>query len=349
MCFRLPCNQRGWPWPALPWWTSETSPGDLPSPLHLPRRLLALQDETGYDIVQKQGQRIFGGPPPGWAGEAPGRGTEVYCYRIPRDCFEDELVPVFAAVGRIYELRLMIEFSGANRTYGYVRYCEARDAREAVRRLHNHMVRPGHPLAVALSVDNRQLTARLVPAVGRGEREVVEELAALGVEGVAGARLRGGSWLQLDFSSHRLAALARRQLVPATLRLWGQVEVRGVEWATPEDYTTSTPSRVLAVRNLPPSLAYGKTVDLFNQLSDGQVEAVVRTAAVVLVTLATSEAARLVVARSEGLELGSGRVEVAEYRTQPSRRVDRGYVLPSRGRRFRGRRMGEPLQRRWPC
>ena len=299
--------------------------------------------------MQKQGQRIFGGPPPGWAGEAPGRGTEVYCYRIPRDCFEDELVPVFAAVGRIYELRLMIEFSGANRTYGYVRYCEARDAREAVRRLHNHMVRPGHPLAVALSVDNRQLTARLVPAVGRGEREVVEELAALGVEGVAGARLRGGSWLQLDFSSHRLAALARRQLVPATLRLWGQVEVRGVEWATPEDYTISTPSRVLAVRNLPPSLAYGKTVDLFNQLSDGQVEAVVRTAAVVLVTLATSEAARLVVARSEGLELGSGRVEVAEYRTQPSRRVDRGYVLPSRGRRFRGRRMGEPLQRRWPC
>ena len=39
-----------------------------------------------------------------------------------RDCFEDELVPVFASVGRIYELRLMIEFSGTNRTYCYVRY-----------------------------------------------------------------------------------------------------------------------------------------------------------------------------------------------------------------------------------
>ena len=38
-----------------------------------------------------------------------------------RDCFEDELVPVFASVGRIYELRLMIEFSGTNRTYCYVR------------------------------------------------------------------------------------------------------------------------------------------------------------------------------------------------------------------------------------
>ena len=38
-----------------------------------------------------------------------------------RDCFEDELVPVFASVGKIYELRLMIEFSGTNRTYCYVR------------------------------------------------------------------------------------------------------------------------------------------------------------------------------------------------------------------------------------
>ena len=88
--------------------------------------------------MQKQGQRIFGGPPPDWTGSPPGRGTEIYCYRIPRyhtdelslmrinclnrDCFEDELVPVFASVGRIYELRLMIEFSGTNRTYCYVRY-----------------------------------------------------------------------------------------------------------------------------------------------------------------------------------------------------------------------------------
>ena len=44
------------------------------------------------------------------------------CIGFTRDCFEDELVPVFASVGRIYELRLMIEFSGTNRTYCYVRY-----------------------------------------------------------------------------------------------------------------------------------------------------------------------------------------------------------------------------------
>ena len=161
---------------------------------------MALQEETGYDIVQKQGQRIFGGPPPGWTGPPPGRGTEIYCYRIPRyfssvskhlndgvirDCFEDELVPLFMSVGKIYELRLMIEFSGTNRTYCYVRYCTENDAKEAVKRLHNYRIRSEYPLAVTISVDNRRLVARLVPSCGRTEAEVGEELSLVGVEGVS--------------------------------------------------------------------------------------------------------------------------------------------------------------------
>ena len=59
------------------------------------------------------------------------------------------------SVGKIYELRLMIEFSGTNRTYCYVRYCTENDAKEAVRRLHNYRIRSDYPLAVTISVDNR--------------------------------------------------------------------------------------------------------------------------------------------------------------------------------------------------
>ena len=51
------------------------------------RRLLELSQRTGYEIIQKQGQRVFG-PPPGWTNAGPERGSEVYCYRLPRDCFE---------------------------------------------------------------------------------------------------------------------------------------------------------------------------------------------------------------------------------------------------------------------
>ena len=51
------------------------------------RRLLELSQRTGYEILQNQGQRVFG-PPPGWTGSRPERGSEVYCYRIPWNCFE---------------------------------------------------------------------------------------------------------------------------------------------------------------------------------------------------------------------------------------------------------------------
>merc|ERR1719429_643739 len=93
------------------------------------------------------------------------QGTEVYCYRIPRDCFEDELVPVFSSIGKIYELRLMVEFSGANRCYCYVRYCRPEDARRAIGTLNNYEIRPGHPLAVTKSVDNRKLCIKTVPPI----------------------------------------------------------------------------------------------------------------------------------------------------------------------------------------
>ena len=80
------------------------------------------------------------------------KGTEIY--RIPGDYFEYELVPVFATCGRIFELRLMIEFSGVNRSYCYVRYWDPEDAKMAIRRLHKFHIRPGYPLAVPQSVDN---------------------------------------------------------------------------------------------------------------------------------------------------------------------------------------------------
>ena len=42
----------------------------------------------------------------------------------------------------------MIEFSGTNRSYCYVRYTTQEEAREAIRKLNNYHVRPGYPLAV---------------------------------------------------------------------------------------------------------------------------------------------------------------------------------------------------------
>lgn len=61
-------------------------------------------------------------PAPGWEGPPPPRGCEVFVGKIPRDIFEDQLVPLFELVGKIYEFRLMMEYSGQNRGYAFVTY-----------------------------------------------------------------------------------------------------------------------------------------------------------------------------------------------------------------------------------
>ncbi len=65
------------------------------------QKLLELTNKTLYSLVQRNGQRIYGGPPPGWQGPAPEKGCEVFVGKVPRDCYEDELVPIFEAVSRI--------------------------------------------------------------------------------------------------------------------------------------------------------------------------------------------------------------------------------------------------------
>lgn len=45
-------------------------------------------------VFQENGQRRYGGPPPDWDGPLPERGSEIFVGKLPRDLFEDELVPL---------------------------------------------------------------------------------------------------------------------------------------------------------------------------------------------------------------------------------------------------------------
>lgn len=102
--------------------------------------LARLMERTGYSIVQQNGQRRYG-PPPNWEGNPPPRGCEVFVGKIPRDCFEDELVPVFERTGKIYEMRLMMDYNGQNRGYAFVVYTVSCEAKECVKLLNNYEIR----------------------------------------------------------------------------------------------------------------------------------------------------------------------------------------------------------------
>ena len=133
--------------------------------------LLELMGRTGYRLEQVNGQRRYGGPPPNWEGPPPSKGSEIFVGKIPRDCYEDELVPVFETVGPIYELRLMMDFSGSNRGFGFVMYLSPEVADLAVQKLNNYEIREGKKIGVVKSVNNCKLFIGGLPG-DKSEEEI---------------------------------------------------------------------------------------------------------------------------------------------------------------------------------
>ncbi|XP_063531872.1 probable RNA-binding protein 46 isoform X2 [Cydia strobilella] len=200
-------------------------------------KLLELREKTGYDIVQENGQRKFG-PPPGWRGPPPPKGCEVFVGKLPRQIFEDELVPIFSRLGKIYEMRLMMDFSGSNRGYAFVTYTRREDAAAAIRELNGYEIRPSRYIGVVKSVDNCRLFLGGIPQT-KTKEEVNEELSKK-VTGIVDVilykncfdRKKNRGFAFVEFSSHRAAAMARRALVPGCVKLWDQDVM--LDWAEPE-------------------------------------------------------------------------------------------------------------------
>lgn len=89
------------------------------------------------------GQRKYGGPPPGWEGNTPGAGCEVFCGKIPKDMYEDELIPLFENCGAIWDLRLMMDpMTGTNRGYAFVTFTTRDAAQNAVREVTYYTLYP---------------------------------------------------------------------------------------------------------------------------------------------------------------------------------------------------------------
>ncbi|XP_064609783.1 probable RNA-binding protein 46 isoform X2 [Liolophura sinensis] len=123
----------------------------------LPRRvtrepneaLLNLTARTGYTIRREKRERKYGGPPPDWESRAPLKDCGIFVGGIPKDCYEDELVPVFEKIGKIYELKLVTNRRfGPHRGYGFVTYTNKEHANQAVKELHNYEIRKGQLLCV---------------------------------------------------------------------------------------------------------------------------------------------------------------------------------------------------------
>ncbi|XP_031732181.1 RNA-binding protein 47 isoform X9 [Anarrhichthys ocellatus] len=242
--------------------------------------LVSLMERTGYSMIQENGQRKYG-PPPGWNDASPPRGCEIFVGKIPRDVYEDELVPVFESVGCIYEMRLMMDFDGKNRGYAFVMYTKKHEAKRAVRELNNYEVRPGRLLGVCSSVDNCRLFIGGIPKTKKRE-EILEEVSKV-TEGVldvivyasAADKMKNRGFAFVEYESHRAAAMARRKLMPGRIQLWGHQIA--VDWAEPEidvDEDVMETVKILYVRNLMMETSEETIRQVFSQWNPGCVERV---------------------------------------------------------------------------
>ncbi|XP_068080798.1 APOBEC1 complementation factor isoform X1 [Danio rerio] len=243
--------------------------------------LRALIQRTGYHIHQENGQRRYGGPPPGWEGSPPERGSEIFVGKLPRDLFEDELVPLCEKFGKIYEVRMMMDFNGNNRGYAFVTFSTKQEAKNAMKQLNNYEIRNGRLLGVCASVDNCRLFVGGIPKTKKRE-EILAEMKKV-TDGVldvivypsAADKAKNRGFAFVEYETHRAAAMARRKLLPGRIQLWGHPIA--VDWAEPEvevDEDTMATVKILYVRNLMLPTTEETIEKEFNSIKPGAVERV---------------------------------------------------------------------------
>ncbi|XP_065559567.1 probable RNA-binding protein 46, partial [Artemia franciscana] len=201
------------------------------------QNLISINMRTGYKLVQENGQRIYGGPPPNWMGPPPPKWSEVFIGKLQRDIFEDTLVPIFERVGFIYEMRLMMDFSGTNRGFCFVTYSTPEVAARAVKELDRFPIRPNYRLGVTVSIDNCRLFIGGLPN-DKNREEIFDEISRV-TEGVVDVicypgiadKSKSRGFAFVEYESHKAAAMARRKLLPQTILLFEQRVA--VDWAEP--------------------------------------------------------------------------------------------------------------------
>ncbi|XP_029055938.2 APOBEC1 complementation factor-like [Osmia bicornis bicornis] len=237
-------------------------------------RLLELLRNTKYELVQENGQRRLTAPEIVRGEKQRVKGAEIFLGRLPRDCYEDELMPVLEKVGRLMELRLMLDFAGTTRGYAFALFENSKIARNACAKLDGYEIRPGHHIGVVKSIDNCRLFFGGVPK-NKSKEEFMTELNKI-LEGITDIYLypcardkslnRG--FIFVEFKDHRTAAMARRKLIPGRVMLWDH-EI-AVDWADPEpgdpiDEEVMENVTALFVRNLSLDTPQQKVRDMFQK------------------------------------------------------------------------------------
>ncbi|XP_035710994.1 heterogeneous nuclear ribonucleoprotein Q isoform X2 [Folsomia candida] len=302
-------------------------------------KIKAILERTGYSLDVTTGQRKYGGPPPSWEGIPPGNGCEVFCGKIPKDMYEDELIPLFEKCGGIWDLRLMMDpMTGLNRGYAFVTFMNKDGAQEAVRQLNEFEIRKGKKIGVTISYNNHRLFVGNIPK-NRDHDELVEEFSkhAPGLTEVIiysspDDRKKNRGFCFLEYESHKAASLAKRRLGTSRVKVWGCDII--VDWADPQeepDDETMSKVKVLYVRNLTQDVAEERLKEQFEQF--GKVERVKKIKDYAFVHFEERDGAVKAMDELNGKDVGGSLIEISLAKP-PSDKKKKEEILRARERRM---------------
>ncbi|XP_077366078.1 heterogeneous nuclear ribonucleoprotein Q-like isoform X2 [Festucalex cinctus] len=294
-------------------------------------KIKELLDRTKYTLDVTTGQRKYGGPPPEsvYTGVQPTVGTEIFVGKIPRDLFEDELVPRFEKAGPIWDLRLMMDpLSGLNRGYAFVTFCTKEAAQEAVKLCNNCEIRPGKHIGVCISVANNRLFVGSIPK-SKTKEQIEEEFSKV-TEGLSDVILyhqaddkkKNRGFCFLEYEDHKTAAQARRRLMSGKVKVWNNMVT--VEWADPiedPDPEVMAKVKVLFVRNLANSVTEEILETSFSQF--GKVDRVKKLKDYAFVHFEERDGAVKALAEMNGKELEGEPVEIVFAKPPDQKRKER--------------------------
>ncbi|KAB0802321.1 hypothetical protein PPYR_04507 [Photinus pyralis] len=302
-------------------------------------KIKAILERTGYTLDVTTGQRKYGGPPPGWDGSTPGTGCEVFCGKIPKDMYEDELIPLFEECGVIWDLRLMMDpMTGTNRGYAFVTFTTRDAAQSAVQKLDNYEIKPGKTLKINISVPNLRLFVGNIPK-SKGKEEILDEFGKLTaglmeviIYSSPDDKKKNRGFCFLEYESHKAASLAKRRLGTGRIKVWGCDII--VDWADPQeepDEQTMSKVKVLYVRNLTQEISEEKLKETFENF--GKVERVKKIKDYAFIHFEERDHAIKAMEDLDGKEMGGSHIEVSLAKP-PSDKKKKEEILRARERRM---------------
>uniref|UniRef100_A0A914KWH2 RRM domain-containing protein n=1 Tax=Meloidogyne incognita TaxID=6306 RepID=A0A914KWH2_MELIC len=315
-----------------------------------PIKMKALIERTQYQLEVTVGQRKYHSPP-GYEGPDPnqsGEGGCVYIGQIPKEIYEDTLVPLFEQAGQLYDLRIMMDpVLGKSRGYGFLIFCKKADAIEAAKKFDGHEILPGKPLKVNVSVANTRLFLGNIPK-SKSKDEILEELKkhADNIDDVIiytnpdsqdGRKNRGFCFI--DFNDHKTASDVKRRITMGKIRPWNTDLV--VDWAEQQDEPDDEimqQVKVLYVRNLKEIVTEEQLTSLF--ATHGKIDKVKRIKDYAFIHFEERESATKALAALNKSELEGVEIEVSLAKPQNDPSVKgkgksvRRFPLPTYGAEY---------------